>query len=468
MLNWRFPFAALALWVAMSGVTLEAQDAGQSKQKLAIRAQRLIDGTSDNVVKDAVVLVAGEKIAAVGSGLAIPADARVISLGDVTLLPGLIDAHTHLLEEMDGSDRSSEDMEMLRIAATQSTADQALLGVKLAREDLEAGITTVRDVGNSGMNGDVALRRAIEKEWVQGPRMVTSTRALAAQGGQFGRLTPAAQNLIEEEYVTIRGPESARQAVRQALYDGATCIKVIVNGLPASVTLDEMKAIVDEAHISGVKVAAHAIGNKVTRIAAEAGVDSIEHGYVIPDDVLQMMVEKHIFLVPTDGTVETFVGMSFGMRMPTVEERAAREKEYAAFVKQERERLVRALRLGVPIAAGSDMYVSMPGMTRGQASLLVYEAYVEAGMAPMEIVHAATRNAAELLGMLDRVGTVEPGKLADIIAVPGDPLKDIRALEHANFVMKGGTIVVDKTKSGPIARGSASATRQLPQSSPSP
>ncbi len=237
--------------------------------------------------------------------------------------------------------------------------------------------------------------------------MVTSTRALAAQGGQFGRLTPAAQNLIEEEYVTIRGPESARQAVRQALYDGATCIKVIVNGSPAHVTLDEMKAIVDEAHVSGVKVAAHAIGNKVTRIAAEAGVDSIEHGLFIADDVLQMMVEKHIFLVPTDATVKTLVDMSFGTRQPTATERAEREKEYAAFVKQEQERLMRAVKLGVPIAAGSDMYVSMPGKTRGQASLLVYEDYAEAGMTPMEIIHAATRNAAELLGMQDRVGTLE-------------------------------------------------------------
>jgi len=419
MPNWRFPVTAFALCVAISSVALKAEEADQNKQTLAIRAQRLIDGRSDKVVKDAVVLVVGEKIAAVGSGLAIPANARVIDLGDVTLLPGLIDAHTHLLEEMDGSNLSLQDLEMLRIAATQSTAEQALLGVKLAREDLEAGITTMRDVGNSGANGDVALRRAIENGRVPGPRMVTSTRALAAQGGQFGRLTPAAQNLIEQEYVTICGPESARQAVRQALYDGAGCIKVIVNGSPAHVTLDEMKAIVDEAHISGVKVAAHAIGDKVTRIAAEAGVDSIEHGYHISDDVLKMMVEKHIFLVPTDGTVKTFVDMSCGMRQPTATERAEREKEYAALVKQEQERLMRAVKLGVPIAAGSDMNVSMPGMTRGQASLLVYEAYAEAGMTPMEIIHAATRNAAELLGMQDRIGSLEAGKLADIISVPG-------------------------------------------------
>jgi imidazolonepropionase-like amidohydrolase len=390
-------------------------------------------------VKDAVVLITGDKIAAVGSQLAISPTAKIIDLGDATLLPGLIDAHTHLLSEMDGTDLE----DWLRIVATQSTAERALLGAKLGREDLEAGITTVRDVGNSGVNGDVALRRAIDRGWVPGPRMVTSTRALAAQGGQFGSLTPEAQRLIEDEYVTIRGPESARQAVRQALYDGAGCIKVIVNGSPANVTQDEMNAIVDEAHTASVKVAAHAIGDKATRIAAEAGVDSIEHAYVVSDDVLKMMAKKHIFLVPTDGTVKTFLDMTFGGREPTESERGEREKEYAPFVEKEQERLMRAVKLGVPIAAGSDMYYSMPKMTRGQASLLVYEAYAEAGMTPIEIIHAATRNAAELLGMQDRIGSLEPGKLADIIAVPGDPLKDVRALEHAKFVMKGGTVVVN-------------------------
>jgi imidazolonepropionase-like amidohydrolase len=442
MLNWRIPLAAFACCAAVSSVAAQAQQAAQDTPTLAIRAQRLIDGKSDEIVHDAVILVVGERITAVGHGLAIPANARVIDLGDMTLLPGLIDAHTHLLLETDESKPPFEGSEMLQIVATQSTADRALLGVKLAREDLEAGITTVRDVGNSGVNGDVALRRAIEKGWVPGPRMVTSTRALAAQGGQLGGLAPAAQSLIEEEYVTIRGPESARQAVRQALYDGAGCIKVIVNGSPANVTLDEMKAIVEEAHVSGVKVAAHAIGATVTRLAAEAGVDSIEHGYFISDDVLTMMAAKHIYLVPTDATVKTLVDMSFGLHSPAAAERAEREKDYATFVKQEQERLMHAIRLGVPIAAGSDMYAAMPGMTRGQASELVYEAYAQAGMTPMEIIHAATRNAAELLGMQDRIGTLEPQKLADIIAVPGDPLKNIRALEHAAFVMKGGAVVV--------------------------
>ena len=289
------------LLISLLSLFAPAQDSPKPAT-IAIRAARMIDGKSDTAITNPVILIDGEKISAVGTSLAIPAGAKVIDLGNVTLLPGLIDVHTHLLFEIDGTNVSLQDVSMLKVVATQSTAERALLGAKLGREDLEAGITTVRDVGNSGVNGDVALRDAIDRGWLPGPRIVAATRALAAPGGQFGHLTPEAQKIIEQEYVIVNGSESARQAVRQALYDGANCIKVIVNGSPANVTLDEMKAIVDEAHTAGVKVAAHAIGDKATRIAAEAGVDSIEHAYVITDDTLKMMAQKHIFLVPTDGT----------------------------------------------------------------------------------------------------------------------------------------------------------------------
>ncbi|HUK31124.1 MAG TPA: amidohydrolase family protein [Candidatus Acidoferrum sp.] len=441
----RVAFMGAAACVCVFSLcALAAVQGSAPKQTIVLKAARMITAVDDTVVKNGVVIIEGGRIKAVGAALEIPANAKVIDLGDATLLPGLIDAHTHLLSEMDGTNLRLQDVEMLRIVATQSTAQRALLGAKLGREDLEAGITTVRDVGNSGVNGDVALRRAIERGWVPGPRMITSTRALAAQGGQFGQLIPEAQKIIEQEYVTIHGAESARQAVRQALYDGATCIKVIVNGSPANVTLEEMKAIVEEAHTSGVKVAAHAIGDGPTRIAAEAGVDSIEHAYVVKDDVLKMMAEKHIYLVPTDGTLKTFEDMSFGTRQPTEAERANAAAEFGPYVKLIQDRLRRAIKFGVPIAAGSDMYLSMPGLNRGQASLLLYEAYAEAGMTPMQIIHAATRDAAELLGMKDRVGTLEAGKLADIIAVPGDPLNDIKALEHTKFVMKGGMVILEK------------------------
>jgi imidazolonepropionase-like amidohydrolase len=440
----RIAFTAVSMLACICGLcSLAVAQESAAKKTIALKAARVITAVDDGVVRNGVVIVQGDRIKAVGPSLQIPANAEVIDLGDATLLPGLIDVHTHLLSELDGTSATQSD-DWLSVVATQSTAERALLGARNGRDDLEAGITMVRDVGNSGVNGDVALRRAIERGWVIGPRMITATRALAAQGGQFGRLVPEAQSLIEQEYVTVRGPESARQAVRQALYDGATCIKVIVNGTPANVTLDEMKAIVEEAHIARVKVAAHATDDAATRIAAEAGADSIEHAYVVKDDVLKMMAEKHIYLVPTDGTLKTFEDMAFGTRQPSEDERNKFEREYEPFVKDEQDRLRRAIQLGVPIAAGSDMYLTMPRMNRGQASLLMYEAYAEAGMTPMQIIHAATRDAADLLGKKESVGTLEVGKLADIIAVPGDPTSDVKALEHAKFVMKGGAVIVEK------------------------
>jgi imidazolonepropionase-like amidohydrolase len=443
----KFRFLALAISCVAIAFLLArdvpAQDSNlpETAHLTAIRASRLIDGRNESPLPDPVIVVDGEKITAVGSRLPIPQGATVLDLGDVTLLPGLIDSHTHLLSEMDGTNLSLQDVEMLKIVATQSTAERALLGAKLAREDLESGITTVRDLGNSGVNGDVALRDAINRGWLPGPRIVAATRALAAPGGQFGHLIPEAQSIIGQEYVIVNGPESARQAVRQALYDGANCIKVIVNGSPANVTLEEMKAIVDEAHSTRVKVAAHAIGDSATRVAAEAGADSIEHAYVVPDDVLKMMAEKHIFLVPTDGTEQEYLDMMFGTRQPTPGEIKKQDQWAKPYVAGNRERLQRARKMGVRIAAGSDMYLSMPHKNRGQASLQMLEAYSDEGMAPIDIIRAATINAAELLGLLDRVGTLEVGKVADIIAVPGDPLKDVTALERATFVMKGGIVI---------------------------
>jgi imidazolonepropionase-like amidohydrolase len=419
--------------------TVSAGQTVRSRGVTAIRAARVIDVKNRAVISNAVVLAEGDHITAVGTDVRVPQGASVVDLGNSTLLPGLIDSHTHLLSNYDAG-RNSGEIEMLLTIAQMSTAKRALLGAAMAREDLEAGITTVRDLGNSGLNGDVALRDAIEAGWVAGPRIVASTRAIAAAGGQLGTLSPEAQKLIEQEYAVISGVDEARRAVRQAFYDGADCIKVIVNTGQRVLSLDEMKVIVEEAHRVGRKVAAHAIGNLATRVAAEAGVDSIEHAYTVPDDVLAMMASKRIFLVPTDGSLEAFREMSFNGRHPTTEERSSLEQDVKPFVAGSSERLRRAIKAGVRIAAGSDMYIIWPGKTRGQASLAVLGTYADSGMEPWEIISAATLNAAELLGRND-IGAIEPGKLADLVAVTADPLKDARELQHVRFVMKGGQIV---------------------------
>lgn len=427
--------ALLSLWISGSDAQ---QTSGSSPAVTVVRAARLIDPKSGAVTNNAAVVVDRGRITAVGSNVAVPANAHVIDLGNATLLPGLIDAHTHLLQNYRGA-FGGDDPNMLLTVATMSPASRALLGVKMGREDLEAGITTVRDVGNSGWNGDVALRDAINAGWVQGPRIVASTRALSASGGQFGRLQPAAQQLVEQEYAVVTTPDEARHAVEQAFYDGADVIKVIVNTGPRVVSLDEMRAIVDEAHRVGKRVAAHAIGDTATLIAAEAGVSSIEHAYTVPDTVLKLMAKKGIFLVATDYPAEFYVDGLGGPLPP--DQRAQRLRGAEAFAKANAERLMRATRMGVRVAFGSDEYYDAPGYTRGQASLLTLQAYQEAGMSPLDVLRAATINSADLLGFGDRIGSLEVGKLADIIAVDGDPLHDVKDLRKTRFVMKGGVVI---------------------------
>ena len=407
-----------------------------------VRAARMIDPKSGNVMQNPVIVVRGGRIVSVGANATPPAGATVIDLGTLTLMPGLIDAHTHLLQNYRG-ELGGDDPNMLITVATMSTAKRALLGARLGREDLEAGITAVRDVGNSGFGGDVALRDAINAGWVTGPRIRASTRALSAAGGQFGTIQPETQKLIEQEYVVISSVDEARRAVRQAFYDGADLIKVIVNTGPRVVSLDEMKAIVEEARRVNRTVAAHAIGDTATRIAAEAGVSSIEHAYTIPDDVLRTMAQKGIYLVATDYPADFYVN-ALGPSNLTPEQQKQQMAGATQFAKGNAERLMRAVRAGVKVAFGSDEYYDTPGRTRGQASLLTLQAYQEAGMPPLEVLRAATVNAAGLLGWGDRIGSLEAGKLADIIAVDGDPLKDVKDLQKVKFVMKGGEVVKAK------------------------
>jgi len=275
---------------------------------------------------------------------------------------------------------------------------------------------------------------------VTGPRIVACARALSPPGGQFPELSPEVQNIIAQEYMPVSGIEEARKAVRQALYDGADCIKVIVDHRPLTLSLEELKAIVGEAHRAGKKVAAHAIGNLAVSTAAQAEVDSIEHAYALTDEQAMLMAKNKVFLVPTDIPVDVRL---MGSGPLTPEERKRGETNYGWFTLHCRQRLARAIKAGVRIAAGSDMYGDLPELTRGQASLRMLSAYAEAGMTHLDIIRAATLNAAELVGLKDDLGSLEAGKFADVIAVTGDPLKDIAELQRVRFVMKGGVVVRD-------------------------
>jgi imidazolonepropionase-like amidohydrolase len=427
----------LLLAFACLGARAQAQSAPAPSEVTAVRAGHLLDVESGRLVEDAVVLISKGRVTDVGSHLSIPQGAQVIDLGrGATLLPGLIDTHTHLLLDLDGA-AGDEATSMFTFVSRMSTAKRALLGAATGREMLEAGFTTVRDLGNSGVYGDLALRDAIVADWVVGPRMVAATRALSPTGGQFGRLTPEAQKVVEQEYVVVNGPEEARRLTRQALYDGAMWIKVIISSGNRTLSPEEVKAIVEEAHRAKRRVAAHATDDSAVRLAVEAGVDSVEHAYEVSDDALKLMAEKHIFLVPTDGPVESYP-------VPTgasPEQREQAKQQVESQVEGSRERLQRALKAGVPLAFGSDMYYHLPGLTRGQASMLTMRAYAASGLTPLQIIRMATSSAAEMLNASSVVGAIKPGRFADMIAVDGDPLVDVTTLEHVRFVMKGGRVV---------------------------
>jgi imidazolonepropionase-like amidohydrolase len=295
----------------------------------------------------------------------------------------------------------------------------------------------VRDLGNSGRFGDVALRTAIDDGSVDGPRMLVSGPGLSAEGGQLPGLRPEFSGITAEEYRIVRGPVDAALAVRENVTYGANVIKIYSDNTPnrALLSLEEMRAIVAEAHTLGVRVSAHATSDRAIWRAAEAGVDGIEHGYEVADSTLALMKRKGIVLVPTDADTATLRVIVSATQPGTT----LTSTQIAQYLRGQHERLRRAVAAGVTIAAGSDMYIDVQA-PQGDAAKRVLFAYAEAGLTPVQILQAATVHAAALLGLGKRAGVVAPGSSADIIAVEGDPGTDIGALTDVRFVMKAGTV----------------------------
>ena len=431
--------------------------AGQATAQSATRATlvlagRLLDPRTGNVQSPAAVLVQDGKISQVGSPERVrtqaPNGVKTIDLGSATLLPGLIDSHTHLLidvtvpTESESSRRFNGDFVpgLLLAIGGMSPSTRVLLGAQLAREDLEAGFTTVRNLGHSGIDGDAALRDAINAGRVPGPRMLASGRKLTSVGGYFQSLNPVlAPSIIQQEFLEVRSPEGARVAVQENAFIGVDWIKVAVED---DLTPAEMTAIVDEAHHQHLKVAVHVFTPSSIQLAIDAGADSIEHGNGVTDQELKQMRSKGMVfdLTPTfyDGfgtkVHEASIVMSPALRSSLAASDAQRRQKAAALVQ-------RVLKSGVKFAAGSDMCWFYPGKTRGQATATMFSSLRAAGMPPLDVLRAVTTNAAELLGWQDKVGAIEPGRFADLVAVAGDPVADITELERVRFVMKGGEVV---------------------------
>jgi imidazolonepropionase-like amidohydrolase len=416
-----------------------------------IKAGRLLDPRTGNVLSPAAVLIEGDKIKEVGAPARVQADApphvKTVDLGSATLLPGLIDSHTHLLldvvvpPEAEITRRyNGEFAPALLLAIAESPTKRVLLGAQLAREDLESGFTTVRNLGHSGVDGDAALRDAINAGRVPGPRILASGRKLIALGDYMQSLNPAvADAIIQQEFLPIDSPDRARQAVRQNVFYNVDLIKVTVG---EDISVPELTAVVEEAHHQHLKVAVHAIDAASIQTAIDSGPDSIEHGTRVTDEQLKQIRDKGIFLDLTPTFYGSFfmkimepsIVMSPAFRASNADPGARAQKRYDDFVQ-------RVLQSGVKFAAGSDMCWFYPGKTRGQASAATIVKLRDAGMPPLDVIRAITINAAEMLGWQDRVGAVEPGKFADLIAVAGDPLGDITELERVRFVIKGGQLV---------------------------
>jgi len=418
-----------------------------------VKAARLLDPRTGKVLTPAAVLVENDRISEVGSPSQLrahaPAAVRTIDLGGATLLPGLIDSHSHLLLDVvvppeSEISRRSNGMFLpgLLLAITMSPGARVLLGAQLAREDLESGFTTVRNLGHSGIDGDVALRDAINAGRVPGPRMLATGRKLIAPGAYIQSLNAAlAEPIVQQEFLTIDRPEQARQVVRANVFYAVDLIKIAIED---DLTPAEASAVVDEAHRQHLKVAVHAASTASIQMAIDAGADSIEHGNDVTDAQLKSMRDRGIFLDITP----TFWGGSFTriLEASIVLSPAMKSREIAADDRTRQRSMSfmqRILKSGVKFAAGSDMCWAYPGKTRGEASALMFSHLRQAGMPALDILRAVTSNAAEMLGWQDRVGAVEPGKFADLIAVAEDPIADIGALEQVRFVMKGGRVIRD-------------------------
>jgi imidazolonepropionase-like amidohydrolase len=463
---------AVLIFLAVASAS-RAQQSQPTPPPILIKAGRLLDPRTGNALAPVTVLIEGDRIKQIGlrSQIGVPAGAKIIDLGNATLLPGLIDSHTHLLLDVvlpAEAERARRDngtfVPALLLAIAESPSKRVLLGAQNAREDLESGITTVRNLGHSGIDGDTELRNAINAGRVPGPRILASGRKLITRGSYVQGLNPAlADAILQQEFLLIEGTDRARQAVRQNEFQNVDVIKVTAD---ENLTLPELVAVVEEAHRAHLKVAVHAVDKTSIQTAIDAGADSIEHGNEVTDEQLKEMREKGIFLdlTPTsyghfftrifEGTIAESLTL-YAERLKADETNQKRFNDLAQQVlksefvhgfevsdNQLYDSLVqRVLKSGVKFAAGTDMCWHYPGKTCGQATTSRFSALHQAGMSPLDVIRAITTNAAEMLGWQDRIGAIEPGKFADIVAVSGDPIADIAELERVRFVMKGGQVV---------------------------
>jgi imidazolonepropionase-like amidohydrolase len=421
-------------------ISLKAQD----DQKFLIKAGKLFDSESGQFKAGMSILVNGSKIEAVKVDRDVTAaeqkDYKLIDLTQYTLLPGLIDCHTHLLNrEVLHPGNNLPGLDMNKVLTMEGDAYRAILGTARAKAFLEAGITSVQDLGNSGQFADMALQKAINEGLVPGPRMTCAGQGLSTAGGQLPGLIFKHQHIVNDEYRIIKSVDDAIQAVRENVTQGADVIKIYSNNTPNNTMLsvDEIKAITKEAHRYNIRVTAHATDNEAIYNAILGGVDGIEHGYQVNDTTLEFMAKKGVVLVPTDGDSLTFVQFA-KLNWPNNKDMIPKILDYRKVLG---DRLQRALKKGVTVAFGSDDYIDfkLPFAVASKRTLIGYH---EQGISIPQVLQFATINAAKQVNREGKLGVLKEGYWADIIAVDNDLEKNIDAIMKVHFVMKEGKVWV--------------------------
>ena len=394
-------------------VTIFSIDADQGSGIIAIRAGRLLDTDAGTAALNQTILVTGRTITAVGPDVAVPAGATVIDLSKSTVLPGLFDVHTHLCMSVK-PDRDNLNYYFTTLLDPDSM--RAVEGVANAKGMLEAGFTTVRDIGNEGNFACVSVKHGIDTGLVPGPTMQTAGRIIAPFGGQF-HLQPDKPALATPEYAFADTRDEMRKAIRENIHFGATVIKIVVDDQRYIYSADDIRFMKAEAADAGVKLAAHAWTPRGGQRAAEAGVDSIEHGPDLTDETLTLMKKNGVILVGTDYLALREGGGPWA------------------------DRLRRAHKIGVTMAYGTDVIDMVSKGTRGTEAMRGIDVWAQAGMPPKALLQAMTINAARLMGIEKTRGAIRQGQAADIIATAANPLDNVSALKQVTFVMKNGNVI---------------------------
>lgn len=395
-------------------------------QTTYIRAGGIVDVNAGTLLENQIIHIEGERIQEIGPDLAIPnTGVEVIDLSDAVVMPGMIEAHTHLaLSTQQGRDFGR----FFITNVIETTAYRAIQGVTNARSLLEHGFTSIRDLGNNGNYADLDLKQAITEGWIPGPDMQGVGRIIAPFGGQF-QLQPELPELIEPEYLIADTQDEMRKAIRQNLHYGTDLIKIVVDDFSYIYTVEDIRFAVDEVTRAGTKLAAHVATSRGAKNAIAAGVASLEHAWELDNEDLELMREKGIFLVGTDFP-PSYAGYFAGYD----------ETRAQALYDQRIDRLRRAYEHGVSIAFGADVTDHKDGQTRGSQTISFIQSFLDAGVTPTDLLRILTINGARLMDWDADKGTVETGKLADLIALPGNPLTDPDVLKNVSFVMKRGVV----------------------------